>query len=58
MKAIYFSPVKIARQGVELFFSFHRQSYADNSGAQAEIKTMSQRVQRGRVKLGANKHSS
>lgn len=58
MKAIYFSPVKIAGQGVVVFFPLHRQSDTGNSGARAEIKTMSQRIQPGRVKLGANKHSN
>lgn len=58
MKAIYFSPVKIARQGIEGFFPLHRQSDTGSSGDQAEIKTMSQRIQLGRVKSGANKHSN
>ena len=58
MKAIYFSPVKIAGQGVVVFFPLHRQSDTGNSGARAEIKTMSQRIQPGRVRLGANKHSN
>lgn len=57
MKAIYFSPGKIAGQGVVVFFPFHRQSDTGGSGARPEIKTMSQRIQSGRVKLGANKHS-
>lgn len=52
MKAIYFSPVKIAGQGVEVYFPLHRQSYTDNSGAQAEIKTMSQRIQPARGEAG------
>lgn len=58
MKAIYFSPVKIAGQGMVVFFPLHRQSDTGSSGARAEIKTMSQRIQPGRVKLGANKHSN
>lgn len=58
MKAIYFSPVKIAGQGVVVFFPVHRQSDTGSSGAWAEIKTMSQCIQAGRVKLGANKHSN
>ena len=58
MKAIYFSPVKIAGQGVVVFFPLHRQSDTGNSGARPEIKTMSQRIQPGRVRLGANKHSN
>ena len=57
MKAIYFSQVKIAGQGVVVFFPLHRQSDTGSGGARAEIKTMSQRIQPGRVKLGANKHS-
>lgn len=57
MKAIYFSPVKIAGQGVVVFFPFHRQSDT-GSVAQPEIKTMSERIQSGRVKLGAIKHSN
>lgn len=57
MKAIYFSPVKIAGQGVVVFFPLHRQSDTGSSGAQVEIKTMSQHTQPGRVNLGANKHS-
>ncbi len=58
MKAIYFSEAKIAGQGVVVFFHLHRQSDTGSSGARAEIKTMSQRMQLGRVKLGANKHSN
>lgn len=58
MKAIYFSPVKIAVQGVVVFFPLHRQSDTASSGTRAEIKTMSQLIQPGRVKLGANKHSN
>lgn len=58
MKAIYFSPVKIAGQGVVVFFLVHRQSDTGSSGAWAEIKTMSRRIQAGRVKLGPNKHSN
>lgn len=53
MKAIYFSPVKIARQGVVVFFPFHRQSDT-GSVAHPEIKTMSERIESGRVKLGGN----
>lgn len=58
MKAIYFSPVKIAGQGLVVFFPLHRQSDTGNSGAWAEIKTMSQHIEPGRVKLGAKKHSN
>ena len=57
MKPIYSSPVKIAGQGVVVFFPLHRQSDAGSSGARAEIKTMSQHIQSSRVNLGANKHS-
>lgn len=46
MKAIYFSPVKIAGQGVVVFFPFHRQSDT-GSVAHPEIKTMSERIQSG-----------
>lgn len=53
MKAIYFSPVKIAGQGVVVFFPFHRQSDT-GSVAHPEIKTMSERIESGRVKLGGN----
>ena len=48
--------VKIAGQGVVVFSSLHRQSDTGSSGARNEIKTMSQRIQPGRVKLWANKH--
>lgn len=58
MKAIYFSPVEIAGKGVVVFFPLHRQSDTGSGGARAEIKTMSQRIQPGRVKLGANKLSN
>jgi len=58
MKAIYFSQVKIAGQGIGVFFPLHRQSDTGRIGAQTQIKTMSQRIQAGRVKLEANKHSN